>query len=131
MTLWHLGEIGKFSFVQFHAFFDQFPADAGNDLFAPGIEQSGKCHATRRHRAAELAVPLHQQDARAGAPGLNGCDGSRGAAADDEHINLPGDLGLGGVGHAGGVHLGGGGDARQQASGEAESGRLANKLTSV
>jgi hypothetical protein len=77
------------SFVQFHAFFDQFPADAGNDLFAPGIEQSGKCHATRRHRAAELAVSLHQQDARAGAPGLNGCDGSRSAAADDEHINLP------------------------------------------
>jgi hypothetical protein len=53
VLLAHLGEIGKFSF-------DQFTADAGNDLFAPGIEQSGKCHATRRHRAAELAVSLHQ-----------------------------------------------------------------------
>ncbi len=88
MMAGHLRKIRKFSAVQCHAFPHQFPANAGNYLLAPGVEQTRKRHAGRRGGAAQLASAFHEQRRRAGAGRLDCRNDARGAAPDDQHVGL-------------------------------------------
>ena len=110
VPLRHLAEIGQRPLVEFHALFHQFPADAGNDLLAPGIKETRERDATRGHGAAKLAAALHQQNTGPGAPGLQGGNGAGGTAADDKHVNVIRDLGRTRLGRRLGLHGGGAGD---------------------
>ena len=98
MLLRHLREVRQRAAIQFHGFLHQFPADTGDHLFAPGIEESGKGNTAGGRRAAELAVAFDDHCLRSGASGLNGRDVSRRASANHEDVDIVRDLHFGRIG---------------------------------
>jgi hypothetical protein len=93
VTLGDLGEVRDLARVEFDALLDELPTDPGDDLFAPGIEKTGKRDSSRRHGATKLAVAFEEQGLRAEAPCLDRGDGSGGAATDHQHVDLLGEFG--------------------------------------
>ena len=82
------GEVLQFAPIDLDGFGDQLPADAGNDLLAPGVKESGKTDATGGGGSAELGIALQQNRLGSHATRLNRCDVTGGSSADDEHIDV-------------------------------------------
>src|SRR5690606_16723896 len=93
------GKVGQ-AFAGFaHDGGDEFPAYAGDDLAAPGVEEAGQVDPVQGGRAAEHTAFFNEQGAGAGARGLGGGDDAGGAAA--EHDDIEGTFGRFGIHDAG------------------------------
>ena len=82
------GEILKFTTIHFHRLSNQFPTDPRNDLFAPGMEQTGKAYASGGGGSAQLGISFKQNRLGAETPGLYRSHMSGGSAPYNQHVDV-------------------------------------------
>jgi hypothetical protein len=90
MAFGDLGKVGQGAAVELDGFPDQLPADPGNDLLAPGIEEARLADAANGGHAPELAAAFHQKRSCARAACLDGGDSAGATPANDDHIDFGG-----------------------------------------
>jgi len=86
MPLGYDRKIRERSRIQFHTFADQLPADPGNDLLAPSVEEPREGNATGCGGASQLAAPFDQDGSCSGSGGLNGRDCAGGTTTHNQDI---------------------------------------------